>query len=286
MVIRWKFDIDWQKIRYKTVKDKLKIGFYQTHKFYILPLMPEKFRNRVVFLPEKCEPEKIFKKQKIRLQKLERDWKKIELKFFNKVKTYFPDIEKVKIIILPSLYGPVGSYDLDKNKILLFPRYDRKVEDIQKLLINSLVHYFLFNSKNLDRNKKLWIKKQQQSIYYQKLILPNSKSRDMINILNREFVGKYALASNVYLKKIGCYFMEKFSKPKNLTKNESIVFDLFINNQEKIITFDQIADVIWTNTQDEKYSEYAITKLVERLKKKLPKNIIHSQRGVGYVYYI
>lgn len=279
-MITWKFDLDWQKTRYKEVKDKLKTGFYQTHKFYVLPFMPEKFRNRVVFLPEVCEPNVIYKKQRIKLQKLETEWKKKESEFIKKIKNFFPKVKELDILIFPSFYGPVGSFELKKSKIIIKPRYDRNIEVVQKLLINALVNKYLIIKKETG-----WRDKQDKVSNIQNKIFPISKCKQMKKILDTEFVGSLAQKSQEYLQKLGMSKTIKVAKPKNLTKKESLIFDLLVKNKDKIITYDQIADTLWGEFQDEKYSEYAITKLMERLKKKLPINIIHSQRGTGYLLY-
>ncbi|MBP9817267.1 helix-turn-helix domain-containing protein [Candidatus Shapirobacteria bacterium] len=60
------------------------------------------------------------------------------------------------------------------------------------------------------------------------------------------------------------------------------MFDVLKKYIGQLVSFDRIATELWQESE-EKYSEYAITKLIERLKKKLPKYSIHSQRGVGYI---
>lgn len=278
-MITWKFDFNWQKNRYKEVKEKLKTGFYQNHKFYVLPFMPEKFRNRVVFLPEVCEPNVIYKKQRIKLQKLEAEWKNRELGFVKNIKNFFPKVKKLDIFVFPSFYGPVGSFEIDKNKIIIKPRYDRSVEAIQKLLVNALTNKYLVTKKTN------WRKIQDKVNEIQDKIFPNSKLKQMKRILDSEFAGKLAEENNKYLESLKVNSKFQILKPNNLTKSEKEVFNLLLRNKNKLVTYDQIAETIWGEFQDEKFSEYAITKLVERLKKKLPINIIHSQRGIGYLLF-
>lgn len=285
-MITWKLDIQSQKARYDEVKSKLKTGFYQNLGFYILPFMPEKFRNRVVFLPETCEQEKILRKQKSRLNKLETDWKKSEKAFIKKLAGFFPKIASLDITVSPSFYGPIGSYRLGNNRLTILPRYDRKLADVQKLLINALAHYFFFGAgHDLEKSEKAWLIKQNKAREIQDKIFPNSKSRPMTKILDGEFAGNLAQKSVEYLKKLKFLLESKPLKPKKLTPKERKIFNLLSANRDILVSFEEIGDAIWGDIAADKYSEYAITKLMERLKKKLPKNSIHSQRGGGYILF-
>lgn len=284
-MITWEFSLESQRRRYDEVRGKLKTGFYQNLKFYVLPFIPPKFRNRVVFLPEVCEPEKLYKKHKIQLENLEKEWNKTKSKYLPKISAEFPKMDSLEISISPSLYGTVGGYHLAKGKIILEPRFDRKINDVYQLLINSLNHYFNFGwKKELDNTPKWQVKQKVSQEIFEKIFgKEKTKSKGMLKILDREFAGKLAQESLEYLNRLG--FSQDSSNlpnPTNLTKNEILVFELLKGNRNKLVSFDQIGDALWKDNPD-KYSEYAITKLVERLKKKLSKNSIHSQRGVGYI---
>lgn len=282
-MIKFKFDLAGQINEYEKVKEKLKTDFYQKLHFYVLPEMPEKFRNRVVFLPKKCDPKIIYKKHRFQIDKLESEWNKSEKLFSKKLKVIFPKIDIVEIVISPVFYGTVGTYELDKNKIIVSPRYDRSILNIQKLVINALTHYFYFGYKiKLNNDIEKWHEKQSLTTKFQEQIFGKGKS--MLKILDTEFAGKLAQKSTTYLEDLGYPSNKPIDYPANLTKNEKRVFDLLLKNINKLVTFEEIGDVLWEDTTD-KYSEYAITKLIERLKKKLPPRFIHSQRGVGYILH-
>lgn len=241
--------------------------------------MPEKFRGRVVFFPEKFEPEVIYKKQKSKIEKLEKEFNTTKDKFENNLKQHFPDIDKLEIIVSPSFYGTVGSYTIDGSKLMLFPRYDRSNVGIQKLIINSLVEYY---------NPSIsWIKKQEIASKIQSLFYPDKKS--FIKIIDTEFAGKLAEKSALYLEKLKAQSKFELEKPENLTKSERNVLNLLLRNKNKLVTFDQIAEEIWKEKQFEKYSEYAITTIIKKIRKKLKqktdKHIIQAQRGVGYILH-
>lgn len=283
----FKFELKKQGEYYKLVKDKLKTQFYQNLHFYVLSFMPEKFRGRVVYLPVVCEPEKIYKKHKLEIDNLEKVWNKTKMEFIKKLKKYFPKLDSINIVVSPQLYGTIGSYRLYDDKIIIKPRYDRNLVGLQKLIITALTHYFIYGSNdNLENRLTTWEEKQNKSKEIEEKILPKNKSKSMVQILDTEYAGKLAEESVKYLEKLKVGSKQIITKPDNLTKNETEIFNLLLRNKNKLVSFDEIADWLWKDKTDEKYSEYAITKLIERLKKKLPKNLIHSQRGFGYILHV
>src|SRR3989344_9322371 len=178
-MITYKFDLNRQEEYYKTfMKQVSEREIWQELKYYILPFMPEKFRGRVIFLPESCEPLKIYAKQKHRLTELESEWNNEQKDFESKLIRHFPKLNSIDILISPSFYGSVGWYGFwPNNLILVRPRYDRKIIDIQKLVDNALTHYFyISNEINLD--KKTWLKKQIRAKEIQSQIFTSNKSKN------------------------------------------------------------------------------------------------------------
>ncbi len=287
----FKFDLESQKDRYKEVKDKIKNNdFYQRHNFYVLPYMPEKFRGRVVFFPEKFEPETIYRKNKNKIQKLETDVIKIKSEFSNKLKEFFPEVDKLDIVISPSLYGTIGSYNIDGNRIQVFPRYDRAIKHLQKLIITALIHFYKYGQeKIIEKNTDKWKKKQEDATKIGKDIVKSKKNKTFTKILDTEFTGRLAEESAKYLEKLKAPSKFEVEKPESLTRSERDVMNLLLRNKNKLVTFDQIAEEIWREKQFEKYSEYAITTIIKKIKKKLKqktdKHIIQAQRGVGYILH-
>lgn len=285
-MITWKFDLDKQQEYYNTfLKQISEKDIWQDLKYYVLPTMPEKFRGRVIFLPKVCEPQKIYIKQRFRLNKLKTEWNKIQSEFEKKLKKYFPDIETINLVISPSFYGSVGWYGFwDNGKtILIRPRYDRRIIDIQKLMINALTHYF-FVSKSNNLEKSEWLKKQKLAEKMQiKILGVRKESKTMHKILDTEFSGNLASKSIKYLKELGLLKLQKVEIIGKLTKTESKIFDLLNKNKGNLVSFDEIAKKIWGENYFDKYSEYAITKHIENLKGKITENSIHTQRGYGYL---
>ncbi len=285
-MITWKFDLNRQTEYYNTfLKQITEKEIWQDLKYYVLPTMPEKFRGRVIFLPKVCEPNKIYIKQKFKINKLEVEWNKIQPEFEKKLKKYFPEIDTVNIILSPSFYGSVGWYGFwDNSKtILIRPRYDRKIVDIQKLIINAITHYF-FISKSNNLEKLEWLKKQKLAEKMQiKILRKDNNSKTMHKILDSQFSGKLAEESIKYLKELGILKESEINVNSKLTKTEKLIFGLLNSQKGKLVPFDEIAKTIWGENYFDKYSEYAITKHIENLKNKITRNSIHSQRGYGYI---
>ncbi len=287
----FKFNLESQKDRYLNTQFKIKNrDFYQRLNFYVLPFMPEKFRGRVVFFPETFEPEKIYQKQKNKIQKLESDFNNIKSEFSKKLKEFFPEIETLDIAVSPSLYGTVGSYNIEGDKVQVFPRYDRTVNNLQKLIVTALIHYYNYEPvSTLEKNTDRWKQKQEDAAKIEKLIIKSKKSKSFVKILDTEFAGHLAEESAKYLEKLKSPSRFEVDKPENLTRSERDVMNLLLRNKNKLVTFDQIAEEVWREKVYEKYSEYAITTIIKKIKKKLKqktdKNIIQAQRGVGYILH-
>lgn len=64
-----------------------------------------------------------------------------------------------------------------------------------------------------------------------------------------------------------------------LAKKEILLLNLLIKNCEKIVTFENIEQYVW---EGDLTTNENIRTLVKRLRKKLPKNTITSQVGIGY----
>jgi hypothetical protein len=292
-MVSFRFNIESQKDRYNAVKDKIKNkDFFQKLNFYVLPFMPEKFRARVVFLPEKFEPQLIYKKQKLKIEKLEEEFNRTKDKFINDLKSFFPKIDDLQIDVSPSLYGTLGSYKFTEDKIEVFPRYDRNYIHLQRLIITAITHYYNYEPiEILERETSKWKQKQEHSAEIERQIIKTKsrKNKSFVKIIDTEFAGHLAEESAKYLEKLKATSKFNVEKPENLTKSEKNVMNLLLRNKNKIVTFDQIAEEIWREKQFEKYSEYAITTIIKKIKNKLKqktdKHIIQAQRGVGYILH-
>ena len=70
-----------------------------------------------------------------------------------------------------------------------------------------------------------------------------------------------------------------------LTKNEMIIFSYLLNNQNKIVTREELMTTLWDNS--EYVNENALTVNISRLRNKLKEigydNAIDTRKGLGYI---
>ena len=66
-----------------------------------------------------------------------------------------------------------------------------------------------------------------------------------------------------------------------LKERESMLMELLCSNVNKAFSNEEIFHHLYAKS-DKKYSEYAITSLIKRLRSKLPTNIIYNEYGSGY----
>ncbi len=72
-----------------------------------------------------------------------------------------------------------------------------------------------------------------------------------------------------------------YSKEIHLKDKESMLMQLLCSNLNSPISSESIFNKLYENN-DKKFSEYAITSLVKRLRAKIPENIIQNEYGAGY----
>ena len=86
-----------------------------------------------------------------------------------------------------------------------------------------------------------------------------------------------------------CYWDKQtrimFNKNKivDLTKNERILFELFLNKKNHIIKPSDISSYVWDDNLSNNVNDASIRNLVKRLRKKIPVDIIKSIYGSGYL---
>lgn len=328
MDILWQFSKKEQIRRYLFCAQHIQDGFYQKMKFYVLPFVPEKFRDRIVYFPFISsflkifaktklinmntvipknvrndiwkKAEKDYAKTKLHLEQLQNEWNIIKKKFITFLKDKNLNIQE-RIVISPTLFGTCGQYSMAKEGTLsIHPRFDRKTEDVLQLILAAIYHTKILSKtvpcKSIELlNKNLWYKLQKQLIQVSSLLKSDihKSSKGMLRILYSNFAGNLAQKSVEYLKTLGYPLkseIENIKQIKFLTKNERKVLERLIEKRNKIVTFDEISDLIWGKQSVEKYSLYAITKLIERVRKQIRKNgiaigPIHTQRAKGYLLY-
>ncbi|MBI5356258.1 helix-turn-helix domain-containing protein [Candidatus Collierbacteria bacterium] len=243
--------------------------------------------------PKIAEEEILAKLKRINSSKeLELKWKTREEKFWSLCRNFL-DLTKViskigKIVILPTEFGTQGSYHpnivKDGYDFAFSTRSDMGAENIARLILLSLYNVTFRDSSEIDEIN--WHKRQAVIEF---LVKKTIFSRLFISTKNAKNDLHHIKDSKDYLAKLGFPLIKNrnYSALENiLTTKEKLLFDLLRYPEGKLVSYDQIGDVLWPN-QDDKFSLYAIAKLVEGLRKKLrsvglDSSLIKTSKGLGY----
>jgi len=335
MKITWNYTIENQSEKYFKCAEQIYTGFYQQCRYYVLPFLPEKFRDRVVYfpdIPEFTQSFDLYTQQLIKeknslfipssvkdainnfVQKKERYFEKKLNTVKNIMEKYNEDVleglkkiypKELSIIITPSFFGTSGHYDsVQNNELKISPRIDRDPMEIYKLIITAISHelytdekYHIQNMNALPYNQ--WLTKQNKStelfnnLFSQKYGKMIGLAKETTKTLKNNYAGNLAIESLQYLEKLGHPLVStliKVEQIKNLSATEKSILQELLNNRGNIVKFDRIGDLMWQASAIEKYSLYAISKAIERIRRKLElssinQNIIHTERGKGYLLY-
>ena len=327
MKLNWVLEDKYSVKIYQEVTQKIENGFQQERRFYILPYLPEKFRDRVVYFPyiesylnniKKFNelinfediPSEVQKDISNAYQPYKLSYNQKFLSLTEQSKSVLKEFEvfcskndlnpNVTIQACPVFVGSLGHYDMNDGTIFIHPRFDRNITEIFGLILTVLVHLKVIPAKNKikwDKTyKEKWWEKQEitQKLFNSKEyreIFVNTK--DTIEVLEDNTAGGLAIESIEYLNKLNFPikpFIKNAEQVQTLTNQEKKILELLIANRGAIVDYNQIAEIMWEENTEEKFSLYAISKIIERVRNKIQSsgikpNLIHSQRGVGYVLY-
>lgn len=215
-------------------------------------------------------------------------------------------IEIANINIFATNYGTGASYFfIDKEmNIKLFLRKDRPLEIIFEQVINSIVHTDLQKSYIKGKAiRRVWQNKNIILDYLYRFTPLSSAFLDeksLIKVLETKIPHALRQESISYLNKLGfqskpsivikdnqLFNTSKQEVIKHLTFEEEKVLKFLLINKNNIVTFSEIGDVIWGKESTQKYSLYAISRLIFEIRRKLKANsinkeIIQTQRKKGY----
>lgn len=220
------------------------------------------------------------------IQKIKGDWQKAEIPFFKILETIFPDeikwIGSVEVRI--TKIGSLGShYLLTKNKnqhLVINLREDADFSEIANLIILSLI-YPLTSDIDLTFTKRQILRNFLMTRREIKRLFPDWKPQEYTEIKIPEELRQN---SDDYLISLG---VPKVVDPISIinksldifgTKEEKLLREL-IKNKNELISYDQIADIIWGEGKFKSY--WAINKIVQRIQKKIDKIEVERIKIVG-----
>lgn len=187
-------------------------------------------------------------------------------KVLQKTRFFDRELSKLKTVtIFPVDFGPGASFNFnykhDLNIFLTF-RVDRPAYNLPRTIISALVLAKYgrpgSNPENYWRNRfysEFLTKDEHLKKFCPNLKLPKTTFADI-------------KASHAFLSRLSVF---NNHLPKNILKYLSTQENLILSalQKNKTLTHDQIAEILWGNRADEKFSLWAITKLVQKLRAKL-----------------
>lgn len=246
---------------------------------------------------EKLSRYKVGKYEKS-IEKINKDWKKIEVGFFKDVNNFLhfekalTKIEEINILITP--YGTRGSFNPPRigNKFKLFvtSRVDMPAGNIAAGILQNL--YIIDTNIGGEIGENKYIKRMSAIAFLFENTIFKKYYPTYKNLLDNDFSCDLETISksNEFLESLG--FKQEGVKininDPIFTKQEKNVLGVLIRNKGQIITFDEMADTIWKENTDQKFSLEAMAKVIENLRKKIRqsginKEIIFTKRGSGYL---
>lgn len=227
-----------------------------------------KYVDLVDQFPKSCVNEVLSKLDTFPNSEVDLDYNKLTKKY-NK---YTREVNEIEI--LETKFGTVGSYYAKNEKIYMTQKSGNESKNFEKTLILAIMKH-----KNKDVGELgslVWHKRIAVAEYFL------GKLKDYVP-------QKYKVDSKKYLQKLGFDIKIDMSKinTKKFTVQEENVFNTLYRHRGEVVSFDTLANVLWEDKADEKYSLEAMAKVIENLRKKIinqgiNKEIIVTKRGKGY----
>lgn len=191
-------------------------------------------------------------------------------------------------------FGTCGSfYPLKENgelKIVATFRRDFPVSEIGRTLL--LAFYRLQTKRRAIVGPSWQQRKAAVDYLVEKTIFSQlfPKHRVAKGNLDAQIAPKLVAESQAFLSRLGFPPTTKI-KPaflSDLPLQERKVLELLLGNRGSLVSYDQIAQMIWGNQAEEKFSLWSMAKLIQNLRRKLQergiyKNLIITARKQGYL---
>lgn len=243
------------------------------------------------------EVSKLIGDANLNFHKLQKTWDMHANNFLENIDQLIPNILSHinEIEIRPTRYGTLSSGINKKNKVVVYIRQDQDISHIAEGILIVLLDRDLESSEFLWEEKEaiidfLFLKTKLKRLfpkYTATLKLIRQKQQAKLFHDSLTYLKSFGVTDKRILQVIneGVYLNDRLI---HLTKTEAKVVSQMILNEGKVVTFDEIADIIWGDDSDEKFSLYALTKTIERIRKKIEIQGMHSQiiqtkKGEGYM---
>jgi hypothetical protein len=165
-------------------------------------------------------------------------------------------------------------YSIDRWQYVLEKKFNKKEKDAIKKVSNGYPYLLKYTSFALDN--------RPSNIEPEEFLKRNALIKDILSVIH----GKKTLEINV---ESGDISVDGKSVVACFSPREYNVLMLLASKKDKIVDRDSIAQVVWPGESAEMYSDWAISQLIKRLRKKLEEKEVGSDciktiHGRGYMY--
>ena len=222
------------------------------------------------------------KKAEEDINKFQEQYDKVEEKLWQKILQFYPKASAYEAIeVRISDYGTRSSWQLIDSldsgvNHIVYIRSDATIESLVRAIVSPLHRLKGWEKKNTWKESQAIIDTILYETSLGQLHRKKASTRDLLTSIP----DKVRQASNNYYKQLGFCFSHNtlttdsgyvYYNGKNISYEllavEQRILALLIEHKNNVISYDQIADTIWTNDDD--YSLWAIQKTVQRLREKL-----------------
>ena len=229
-------------------------------------------------------------------------WTKVQKEFWATIEHLFPNYANTlgEIEIRLTSFGSLSSYGYitgkSSRKLVTYLREDFGIEQLAEVIITAL---FLNANAN---NASDW----EISEGFTDFVMKNTKLHRLFpkyvpTLENLRFNPLKNEESKLYLSEIGIPEVDTLEIKngqlsfgnncieQKFTKAQASIIKLLINRQNQLVTYDDIAELIWGDQNADKFSIWAINKHVQRIKDKFidigaNSSNVHAVKGRGYLY--
>lgn len=322
----WECSADTEAQRILYTARQIAHGFYQQHNFFVLPKLTgtakcatvvfpnlhycsiHNFWSRVKnididHLPLAVEP-KLFEQIKALLdfkppefKAVKAKWQKAETEILRAINRLIPSPDGLirSLTVWPTNYGTTCSFNLTEKypaEIKIFLRNDCGVRQITEAILTSLIRKKTERDLGAGWNETELITDWLTSCSFLTKIInkyTEGQYAPTLALTRNPQNGRLLKQSIAYLKKLGVGQTPppELNRLANLSLREKNLLKVLLEKRGQIISLDEINDIISASGGPE-FSLYAISKTLERLRKKLEENnlpgaLVQTVRKQGWI---
>jgi len=238
-----------------------------------------------------------------KLAEVKKIWSLNENKLWEMVSQFFKLDKHITLEIRPTRYGSACSFDCDGSQIRIFYRVDTDISHLGEAIISAILLHPLNNQYQNVWQGENWTEKEAivDSLmtvgpfaglfpgYNTTLSHGRSPISAKLNNDSKKYLAQFGITDEPILcARDGEITIKGKQTDHQFSMAEKELLLLLIDNKNKVVSFDEIADIIWKDQAEEKYSLWAMAKMIQRLRGKLQEfgvnpDLIETKRRVGYV---